>query len=759
MNSQIQAETFKLLCKALERKDFTYFKSVFTNCMLTQSQLLILKTLSQRVGCEISILSDIQSKLDKVATIGYIPTESSIAKTKKQEPKRLHTYKTGLTKKIEIIGFKFRIIRYCVYDHTNLKHEKAIRITSDTVRPGYVCPTCKAIYMNYKDIPIKTKKTPNIFYVLDIQKLVSRLPSSGKSNGVKAITPPIKNTNYTEDGKKRTVYVSNELPVVCACKNTHLESTKNLNLKATSVRFSGKYCAKCNKWYITKETYENLSPFLQSLIDCKPVTWIKPSIPKDPLKFPNPPNPPKKPKPFTTIGPFRSLCWWEKDIKGVVIDSNSISSPFQGTGTQILQVTFGIDFGASTTKVVIRSKLGTNNPSWRALVFDVDFTCEEGSDNTLANSQVYISDTGRIGLGKEGISGWKSKPYFKAILVDSKNNTKDLDEVYYAIFYIATILKAIDEHVRKAYPPAMFSILDLKVAMGMPIQGSEGRVITVFDNILRIADALKDTKEIVLSGGVDFSSWKTLCKETHALQKTRKQHLLVRPELYSEVVGLFNSSYGPTHRSVVIDIGSSTLDIAYVYTEPPIQNYIYIPIAEVAPVGVEVAASHLVSCDCTVFSSLQNAREYLINYPKRRYEDKSVKRLVQSVLNDCIPKIQQIDTEVFGKAIVSPTIPIYFYGGGRDARWFKSIIGSTMNSTKTGLAFTLPNVQNEKIPRVPDRLLHRFQVALGLSNSGEEKKPLRGLPIDYEAFWNESNPPAPRRYVDLEELQRNLYGG
>jgi hypothetical protein len=195
-----------------------------------------------------------------------------------------------------------------------------------------------------------------------------------------------------------------------------------------------------------------------------------------------------------------------------------------------------------------------------------------------------------------------------------------------------------------------------------------------------------------------------------------------------------------------------------VYTEPPIQNFIYIPIAEVAPVGVEVAASRLVSSNCTVFPTLQDAREYLMTYSQRRVEDKDLVNVVQELLKSCMPKIQRVEHVVFGHALVQPTIPIYFYGGGRDAKWFKFVIDNTINSRQKDLTFTMPKMQIETIPRVPDQLLHRFQVALGLSNCGEEKLPLRSLPKDHEFLWCEIPFIEQKRYIDLEELQKNLYG-
>jgi hypothetical protein len=106
--------------------------------------------------------------------------------------------------------------------------------------------------------------------------------------------------------------------------------------------------------------------------------------------------------------------------------------------------------------------------------------------------------------------------------------------------------------------------------------------------------------------------------------------------------------------------------------------------------------------------------------------------------------------------MVEPTIPIYFYGGGRDAEWFKREI---YNSVKTDVSFVQPEMQLETIPRVPDHLLHRFQVALGLSNNREEEMPLIALPEKYETWWEEPPTTATKRHIDFEELQKNLYGG
>lgn len=729
MNTLIQAETYKLLSGALEQKDFDSFMTNFVHCQLTQDQLSLLKSKAIRVGCGLEFLDQIQKKLI------LAPFKSTQSKQiYKPEPKdqrsRPVTNRNGSKNiKIEVIGYSTKKLWYCIFDHCSLKKSKKMRVTPYLVVPGYTCPKCKAIYINYQNLPPRGRNPGYSFYIRDIQKIVSSLnpPKEPKTNPV------------LKPEKNFLMFYSPELPSVCFCKSTHFKQTDKFSYSQTTEKFSGAYCTNCKKCFITTKTYESLSSVTKNLIDFKPSSLSK--VPIVPLSFP------------------RALFWWEKEIPVQDTETPSVFSAFIGTGKQILQVTFGIDFGASTTKVVIRSKLGMNKPSWRALVFGPHFTCEDDSEKTLAKSQVYISDTGRIALGKEGVPGWIARPYFKAVLVDQKNHTQDLDEVYYAIYFIAIILKTIEGHVNKSYPPAMYTSLEVKIAMGMPIRGTKERLATVFHNILYIADELKTSKTILLSDGVDFESWKTLCKESHGLQKNHKPYLLPRPELYSEVVGLYNSSYGPTTRALVIDIGSATLDIAYVYTVSPIQPYIYIPIAEVAPLGVEVAASRLVSTNSTIFTTLQDAREYLMKCPKRRFEDKDLAKVVQQLLASCMPKIQRVEHEVFGKARVQPTIPIYFYGGGRDAKWFKAVVGTAIRSQEEGLAFTMPKMQIETIPRVPDQLHHRFQVALGLSNCGEEKLPLRSLPKDHKFLWSELPFTEQKKYIDLEELQKNLYGG
>lgn len=768
MDNPIQTTTFKQLNEALERKDLELFESGIKCCMLTHSELLSLQQGALKAGCKISILVAIQKKLDLLPALRN-NSRSDNPKPQKQGSHPNNMRNTGNNRKIEIIAYKSETLRYCIFDHTPLHFDNKIQVDTNLTLPGYVCSSCKAIYVHYNKLPPKGKKSKfgkrvkNKISVRDISKVIAKIPPKKK----KAAKIPIQTYPINQDKNhlaspftsKKTIYVSSKLPQVCVCNSVSFECTKYFSLANSTAIFSGKYCSLCDKWFITTETFNSLSPNAQSMIERKAVTWIK----KPNTQINKNKAIPKAPPP-----PPRSLFWWEEENRTRAVAPLSEYPSLQGKGKQILQVSYGIDFGASTTKVIIRTKLGDNKPSWRALVFGAHFACEEISDNTLAQSQIYISDTGRIGLGKEGVSGWKVKQYFKAVLINAKNPKQDLDEVYYAIFYIATILKTIQEHLKKAYPPAMYSKIDLKITMGMPIRGEVGPLATVFTNILHISDELKENREILLSDGIDFASWKALCKASHSQQKLPKPYLSVSPEIYSEVVGLFTSSYGPTHRALVIDVGSSTLDLAFVYTEPPILPFLYIPIAEVASLGVEVVASSLISNNPTVFSTLHQAKEYLITYPQKKVNDKALRELVQELFRSCIPKIKRVETEVFGHALVQPNIPVYFYGGGRDAKWYKGKIKNILDSVQTEITFDLPFTQLEAIPRVPSKLLHRFQVALGLSNNGKEEKPLRALPKDYNPFWDEPPPTGPnlddpppkgrKRIVDLEELQKNLYG-
>lgn len=758
MDNPIQTGTYKRLYKALECKDTTFFLACIKSCALTHSQLLALKAGALKVGCDISVLVAIQNKINQTPVMSIDSKKTDTQKSKQQGTLPIKKNHSGSNWKIEIIAFRCDFLQYCIFDKTPLHLDKNLKIDTHLTCPGYQCPTCNSLYVHYKYLPskekqpIKGKKPKSNISVRDIVTVNSRIhPLKKNKKGMPGFstTQPKKDKIALKPSviEKKAVYVSPELPPVCKCNSKVFDYTKKFSLANSSVTFSGKYCSECKKCFITTETFNSLSPKAQCMIERKAVTWIKHPNTQINKAIPKAPPPPP-----------RLLFWWEKEIRAQGTESLSINPSLQGKGKQILQVSYGIDFGASTTKVIVRTKLGDNNPTWRALIFGAHFVCEEYSDNTLVKSQIYISDEGKIGLGKEGLPGWNVKQYFKAVLVNAKNPKQDLDEVYYAIFYIATILKTIQEHLKKAYPPAMYSKIELNITMGMPIRGMAGPLATVFTNILQVSDELKENRGILLSDGIDFVRWKALCKASHSQQKLPKPYLSVRPELYSEVVGLFTSSYGPTHRALVIDVGSATLDIAFVYTEPPIQPFLYIPIAEVASLGVEVVASSLVSNNPTVFSTLHEAREYLITYPQKKVDDKALRELVQELFRSCILKIKRAETEVFGHALIQPIIPVYFYGGGRDAKWYKGKIKNLLNSVQTDIAFNVPFAQLEAIPRVPSKLLPRFQVALGLSNNGKEEMPLRSLPKDHETWWKEPPHKEERRYVDLEELQKNLYG-
>ncbi len=752
MDNRIQEETYKLLYKALENNDIKFFLEGLKRCIPTQRQLLSFKALAQKTLCNTSILLTTQNKMDQDSVLDAPSIRSDTSRNKQQKPPLRKKHHAGEQRKKDIIAYNNEVLRYCIFDKTAFSSKTRVVISTNVTIPGYVCPKCHSIYVHYQDLPPKGSKHAKKILVRDILRLSASIRKSKKQEKILQSKSTYslnqhKSSQNPPSTKKTHIYVSIELPQVCSCNSIAFESTKYFSLGNSNVHFHGKYCKECKKWFITEETFTNLPATVRCKIDRKAVTWIKPSgVPLASKAIPSKPT-------------SRPLFWWEKKMHMQDGELMHEYSPLQGQGKQVLQVSFGIDFGASTTKVIIRNKLGVNKPSWRALVFGAHFACEENSNNTLAKSEVYISDTGRISLGKKGVLGWKARPYFKAVLVDIENYTKDLDEVYYAIFFIATILKTFEEHLKRAYPPAMYSAIDLHITMGMPIRGEVGRLSQVFTNILHIADELKENKGILLSEGMDFEKWKSLCRECHAQKKSPNPYLFVRPELYAEVTGLFNSSYGPRDRALVIDVGSATLDIALVYTQPPLMPYLYIPIAEVAPLGIEVAASRLISSNPTIFSDLQSAREYLIRLSKKNVDDKVLRRVVLDLLQSCIPKIQRVETTIFGETQVEPIISIYFYGGGRDSKWFKKIISHVTNSGQKGINFIAPKMQLEIIPRVPHDLLHRFQVSYGLSNKGEEKKPLKALPNDFKHLWSEQPFKEQKRYVDLEELQKNLYGG
>ncbi|SMP65332.1 hypothetical protein SAMN06298221_1196 [Sphaerochaeta associata] len=748
MDEKIQDRAFIIIKNALEKKKFVDAMQYLRTCVLSISQYNELKTIAGHVGCSIEIISILN---DKIAiqqrkffytknSNGKIYTDHKLETDNSKSPQNHFSIQSNKRAKVkEIIGYSINHLRFCVCDSTRLKCV-SVSLGSFGRVPGFICPYCNRTYVHYGLLgKVKNQKNQKEIKIIDFQDLKNKnvRKTSEKTS------PSTSNTLILPSKKPELVYLATNIPKKCICGNTKFTDSPCLPYPISEYKFKGFICDKCSAKYILKKTYDNLSIEAKKSLLLQDITWLNIDIDSKTQKG-------------ESSNDIKNELWWKRTLA----KADSENEPFtlmQGKGKQDINIVFGIDFGASTTKIVVQARLGKNAPTIRALSCENAFACESFSNNFLILSQVQMIQGEMIAMCGVGYPTAEVRPYFKGILVNEKYIDSDPDEIYFAIFFLANILKVCEKYLHSAFPPNAYRKASVKIAFGMPVSHTMSDLSNLFTSIFSVADALKREPNIDSFTGYNFVQWKELCIDTGKHLIGRKPYLDVRPEIYAEVMPIFQSNSNSLRRAIVVDVGSSTIDIAYVFTLKPVQEYIYIPIADVMPLGVEVVAASIVVQSKSDYPSLESARDALFMGTLPKTITQTVEDSVKLMLEFCLSRVQIIEAIEFEHALVKPEIPIYFYGGGSRAVWYKRFIDKSIKSYSKELKFVMPLSDLKNIPRVPDHLQHRYQVVLGLTTQ-DESMPLRATPIDFEQYWTMESQQDKKVPINLEELQANLYG-
>jgi hypothetical protein len=562
---------------------------------------------------------------------------------------------------------------------------------------------------------------------------------------------------------KHKIYTTTYLPSHCIKDHTLLSPLTDKPTLPKIYQQTGRYCPSCGAYFFSTETYKHL----QSERKQKSKNSNRQSkyVSKSPYKGK---KNKEKQRPTTSkkenVSSLAKIqhCnqWWENVLidkplfSNTSIDSLPSFSTYTGKGKNPLSIAIGIDFGASTTKVLYRYTLGKMDVKKETPIkFALPFSCEEGSNSLLALSQVSISSYDRISIATHNDPKWATKLYFKARLVSQTQFENDLDEIYYAIFFLAVVLKYIEKEIMEKFSNKLFSTIDWHINMGMPVTGSKGTTQNIFTNILYCATHLKDQKGLLDEEGVSFSDWKKICKLCHS-HLIYLPYLNVQPEVYAEALEIFSDSAGPRKCAMIVDIGSSTLDFAFIYVEGT-ERHMYIPLAEVVPMGIELVAATLVQYNPTSFLTLQAAKEYLQLPRLSEIDEIAQTKKIHPFVNRNVYQTEATIKIIMGEK-GKIEVPIFFLGGGKDILWYQNAYKKGLIITNHDFISTVYQRPTPDINSIPEALHHRFQVAKGLTNFRNNQLRLMTLPEDYLHFFGTN--PSKEKTVNLDERMAILYG-
>ncbi len=398
------------------------------------------------------------------------------------------------------------------------------------------------------------------------------------------------------------------------------------------------------------------------------------------------------------------------------------------------ELIIGLDFGSSTTKVVIRD---TSTKKTYAIKF---YEFEENA--YLKSTCIFIDDD------EFNFSHGEKLDHLKINLINKQHQNLE-----YTIAYLALIFRYIRYYflTHKEYKNIYHNTqLVWRINIGLPAKNCDDIILK---KSFKLA-ALSGWNASVKKGGIT----KQIVNE--ALQLSREPYndendrlhpeaVEVLPEVIAEIVGYAKSSLGQEGLHLLIDIGAMTTDVATFYLDKNKYKY-SIYSTEVKHLGVyELQKNILIQAgekiiDDSVF--IENDKEKIQQELKKYVEEINInsfedfnsivgnltddiligqfKQQIVNVFNDTWQhRISHWDQDDLRKT--KPFL-LFVCGGGSKIAIYRNAVNDCSKNLQKNLRLcgfldkSLPEPKGFEAPDLPPNSFHRMAVAYGLSFPAEE---------------------------------------
>lgn len=435
-----------------------------------------------------------------------------------------------------------------------------------------------------------------------------------------------------------------------------------------------------------------------------------------------------------------------------------------------LLVNIGLDFGSSTTKVCYRLQ-GDRVDKKSAVTFSRGNISPDG---LLRNSEIYVSGDLKY-MGWKKFSDCKSILFLKTSLIDNHLQTEKCEMIKaMCAYYLASVLALSKQYIERTEA----KLLELKkvlwiVNFGLPIDQDERNLEKAYEEIAHVAVLRYD--EAYYYPYVSLARWRDLYAKSKEESLTNVIYYLT-PELLAEVIDVFEDPEVNEGISIIIDIGSATVDIAVVEldrhfsAESYLVNFIS---AKVGALGVDNTVKHIKSKKNELPKSLiKNAllEKSHFNQTYNLLKDLSLKvdgldEYGESLLNKFRGLLAETclkakNTSMRNYLQSMDNIPLYLLGGGSCYHWYNFWPQDVYNNRlkKCNIPKFSPQklYHQQDIAMLNENNYQRFRVASGLTAT-ETMLRISGYPWHFQT----NNHPLREIVKDhewLEAIQKEKYG-
>lgn len=435
-----------------------------------------------------------------------------------------------------------------------------------------------------------------------------------------------------------------------------------------------------------------------------------------------------------------------------------------------LIINIGLDFGSSTTKVCYRLQ-GNRIDKKSAVIFSGRSVSPDG---LLRDSEIYVSEDLKY-MGWKKFPGCKTVRFLKTYLINNHQDTEKCKTIKaMCAYYLASIFTLSKQYIERVEAELLKKQRVLWVInIGLPVDQDEPGLETAYKEIVNVAVLRCD--EAFLYPHISLEHWKSFYEQSRG-QSPTDIIIYLTPELLAEVIDVFEDPEVGEGISMIIDIGSATVDIAIVEldrhssAESYLVNFIC---AKVAALGVDNTIKYI--------SAKRNDLPDL--YLKKALFNKSDCGQVYNLLKDISSEVKGL--EKYGESLLDKfhgllahiclnaknssmgnklqlmeNIPLYILGGGSYYYWYNYWPREVFN--KTLFKCNIPKFCSQKLYHQPNiamldkKYYQRFRVASGLTTT-ETMLRINGYPWHFDSIDHPLCPTIPLQ-DRLEEIRKEKYG-
>lgn len=391
-------------------------------------------------------------------------------------------------------------------------------------------------------------------------------------------------------------------------------------------------------------------------------------------------------------------------------------------------VTIGLDFGSSTTKVCYRIQSPEIDKNGAVRFSGNDAT----SNGLLLDSVVYVAGDWQY-LGHKEFAFSKKIRYLKTDLLARFEEAKDIEtHKRVCAYYLAYVIGAAKDYVERneARILSKHQVIWI-VNIGVPVDHDGVGLEKIYREMAQVA--VHHHREAFRFYLISTERWQKYYED--AKEKPLKNvdyHLT--PELLAEVTDVFEDPEVDEGLSIVIDVGSATVDIAVVGLDrhsSDAQHSVDFIAAKVGALGVDNTVRYI-----------QNKQETKKDFPtKKALMDQSMFTEIYRMMHDHSYPIHglggygrnlvDIFHGVFAELLMDVkasssgnqfsamrSVPLYLLGGGNCYYWYQQWPEAAHRARLAQC--NVPKIDHQSLHHLPDiehldKHIHlRFRVASGL---------------------------------------------